>query len=73
MAVRKVVMAGDPRLKAKNELVVNYKSPKIQKLVEDRLAEEFLNKRFDDGDTVTVDAGNGELTFSKTRLADETP
>jgi ATP-dependent Clp protease ATP-binding subunit ClpC len=45
----------------------------IQKLVEDRLAEEFLNKRFDDGDTVTVDAGNGELTFSKARLADETP
>jgi ATP-dependent Clp protease ATP-binding subunit ClpC len=45
----------------------------IQKLVEDRLAEEFLNKRFDDGDTVTVDAGNGELTFSKARQADETP
>ena len=45
----------------------------IQKLVEDRLAEEFLNKRFDDGDTVTVDAGNGELTFSKTSPADETP
>lgn len=45
----------------------------IQKLVEDRLAEEFLNKRFDDGDTVSVDAGNGELTFSKARLADETP
>jgi ATP-dependent Clp protease ATP-binding subunit ClpC len=45
----------------------------IQKLVEDRLAEEFLNKRFDDGDTVTVDAGNGELTFSKARPADETP
>jgi len=45
----------------------------IQKLVEDRLAEEFLNKRFDDGDTVTVDAGNGELTFSKALPADETP
>jgi ATP-dependent Clp protease ATP-binding subunit ClpC len=45
----------------------------IQKLVEDRLAEEFLNKRFDDGDTVTVDAGNGELTFSKARQADESP
>jgi ATP-dependent Clp protease ATP-binding subunit ClpC len=45
----------------------------IQRLVEDKLAEEFLNKRFDDGDTVTVDAGNGELTFSKALPADETP
>jgi ATP-dependent Clp protease ATP-binding subunit ClpC len=36
----------------------------IQRLLEDRLAEEFLNKRFDDGDTVQVDAGNGELVFT---------
>ena len=41
----------------------------IQKLVEDRLAEEFLNKRFDDGDTVAIDAGNGELTFSRPPFA----
>jgi ATP-dependent Clp protease ATP-binding subunit ClpC len=45
----------------------------IQKLVEDRLAEEFLNKRFDDGDTVAIDAGNGELTFSKVVLGDDAP
>jgi ATP-dependent Clp protease ATP-binding subunit ClpC len=44
----------------------------IQRLVEDRLAEEFLNKRFDDGDTVLIDAGNGELTFTKAAPADET-
>ena len=43
----------------------------IQRLVEDRLAEEFLNKRFDDGDTVHIDAGNAELTFSKVTPADE--
>jgi ATP-dependent Clp protease ATP-binding subunit ClpC len=45
----------------------------IQKLVEDRLAEEFLNKRFDDGDTVAIDAGNGELTFSKVLSPDDKP
>lgn len=35
MAVRKVIEAGDPRLKAKNKLVSNYKSPKVQKLIKD--------------------------------------
>jgi ATP-dependent Clp protease ATP-binding subunit ClpC len=45
----------------------------IQRLVEDRLAEEFLNKRFDDGDAVMIDAGNGELIFSKASPDDETP
>ncbi len=43
----------------------------IQHLVEDRLAEEFLNKRFDDGDLVHIDAGNGELIFSKAPSPDE--
>ena len=38
MAVRKVIMAGDPRLKAKNILVKNFKSPKIQKLIKDLIA-----------------------------------
>jgi peptide deformylase len=38
MAARKVIMAGDPRLKAKNKLVSNYKSSKIQKLVKDLTA-----------------------------------
>lgn len=38
MAVRKVIMAGDPRLKAKNTLVSNVKSPKIQKLIKDLIS-----------------------------------
>jgi len=37
----------------------------IQKLVEDRLAEEFLNGRFTDGDTIEVEAGNDQLEFTK--------
>jgi ATP-dependent Clp protease ATP-binding subunit ClpC len=44
----------------------------IQHLLEDRLAEEFLNKRFDDGDLVHIDAGNGELIFTKAPSSDET-
>src|SRR3989344_316801 len=35
MAVRKVIKAGDPRLKAKNKLVPNFKSPKTKKLIKD--------------------------------------
>ena len=35
MAIRKVIMAGDPRLKAKNKTVSDYKSPKTQKLIKD--------------------------------------
>ena len=38
MAARKVIMAGDPRLKAKNLLVKDYKSPKIQKLIKELIA-----------------------------------
>ena len=38
MAVRKVIMAGDPRLKAKNEVVLDYKSPKVQKLIKDLIS-----------------------------------
>jgi peptide deformylase len=35
MAVRKVIMAGDPLLKAKNKLVKNPNSPEIQKLIKE--------------------------------------
>ncbi len=35
MAIRKIIMAGDPRLKAKNKFVLDHKSPKIQKLIKD--------------------------------------
>ncbi len=38
MAVRKVVMAGDPRLKARNKLVSNIKSPRIKKLIKDLIS-----------------------------------
>lgn len=35
MAIRKLVEAGNPLLKAKNKLVKNYKSPQIKKLIKD--------------------------------------
>jgi peptide deformylase len=35
MVVRKVIMAGDPRLKAKNQSVKDFKSPNVQKLIKD--------------------------------------
>jgi len=35
MAIRKVIQAGNSLLKAKNKLVSNYNSPKIQKLIKD--------------------------------------
>jgi peptide deformylase len=38
MAVRRVIRAGDPRLKAKNKQVYNVKSPEIQKLIKDLIA-----------------------------------
>jgi ATP-dependent Clp protease ATP-binding subunit ClpC len=44
----------------------------IQRLVEDRLAEEFLNSRFTDGDTVGIEAGNGQLEFTKVSPNHET-
>lgn len=35
MAIKKVIQAGDPRLKSKNKLVSKINSPEIQKLVKD--------------------------------------
>jgi ATP-dependent Clp protease ATP-binding subunit ClpC len=37
----------------------------IQRLVEDRLAEEFLNDRFHDGDTIKLELQNDIIVFSK--------
>jgi ATP-dependent Clp protease ATP-binding subunit ClpC len=37
----------------------------IQRLVEDRLAEEFLNDRFHDGDSIRLDLENDQIVFSK--------
>lgn len=38
MAVKKVIMAGDPKLKIRNKVVSDYKSPKVQKLIKDLIA-----------------------------------
>ena len=35
MAIRKVIEAGDPRLKVNNKLISNFKSPKTKKLIKD--------------------------------------
>jgi peptide deformylase len=35
MAIRKVIKAGDPRLKAKNILVKDFSSPEVKKLIKD--------------------------------------
>jgi ATP-dependent Clp protease ATP-binding subunit ClpC len=45
---------------------------KIQRLVEDRLAEEFLNEAFHEGDTVRIAFKNNALTFITAPVADET-
>lgn len=44
----------------------------IQRLVEDRLAEEFLNERFHEGDTVKVDFDKEDLKFTTIQAVDET-
>jgi ATP-dependent Clp protease ATP-binding subunit ClpC len=44
----------------------------IQKLVEDRLAEEFLNNKFTDGDTIEIDLKDGHLEFTKVSKEHET-
>jgi ATP-dependent Clp protease ATP-binding subunit ClpC len=43
----------------------------IQRMVEDRLAEEFLANNFHDGDTILVDRLNDELVFTAVQAADE--
>jgi ATP-dependent Clp protease ATP-binding subunit ClpC len=44
----------------------------IQRLVEDRLAEEFLKDRFQEGDTVKLDVEKEEIVFTKADSPDET-
>jgi ATP-dependent Clp protease ATP-binding subunit ClpB len=41
----------------------------IQRLLENPLARELLEGRFSDGDTVRVDARDGELVFEKAEVA----
>lgn len=38
MAVRKVIQAGDPRLKAKNKIVKNFNSPEAKKVIKDLIS-----------------------------------
>lgn len=38
MAIRKVIQAGDPKLKANNKIIKDYKSPKIQKIIKDLIS-----------------------------------
>jgi ATP-dependent Clp protease ATP-binding subunit ClpC len=45
---------------------------KIQRLVEDRLAEEFLQDHFHEGDTIRMALEGNELTFQPAQVADET-
>jgi ATP-dependent Clp protease ATP-binding subunit ClpC len=45
----------------------------IQRLLEDRLAEEFLGGKFQDGDAIDIDLEDKSLVFTKARQKDETP
>ncbi|HLV32151.1 MAG TPA: ATP-dependent Clp protease ATP-binding subunit [Chitinispirillaceae bacterium] len=45
----------------------------IQRLVEDRLAEEFLSDHFHEGDTVRLDLKKDEIVFSKNNKKSTTP
>jgi ATP-dependent Clp protease ATP-binding subunit ClpC len=45
----------------------------IQRLLEDRLAEEFLGGKFQDGDSIDIDLDDKSLVFTKARQKDETP
>lgn len=60
MAIRKVIMAGDPRLKAKNKLVSDYKSPKIQKLIKDLIS---TNKKADLIGIAASQIGENHMVF----------
>ena len=44
----------------------------IQRLVEDRLAEEFLSDKFHDGDSIRIELENSTIIFKKARTKDET-
>jgi ATP-dependent Clp protease ATP-binding subunit ClpB len=45
----------------------------IQRLLENRLALELLEGRFADGDTVRVDASDGELVFERAEVSEPAP
>ena len=43
----------------------------IQRMLEDRLAEEFLADKFHDGDIIGVDLENNDIVFTKVQQVDE--
>jgi ATP-dependent Clp protease ATP-binding subunit ClpC len=44
----------------------------IQRYIEDQLAEEFLEGKFNDGDTIRIESKNDSLVFTKADVPDET-
>jgi peptide deformylase len=60
MAIRKIIMAGDPKLKARNKLVSNYNSPKIQKLIKDLIT---TNKKADLIGIAASQIGENHMVF----------
>ena len=60
MAVKKVIQAGDPRLKTKNKIVSNHKSSKIQKLIKDLIS---TNKSADLIGIASTQIGENYMVF----------
>ena len=60
MAVRKVIQAGDPRLKTKNKTILNYNSPKIRRLINDLIS---TNKSADLIGIAATQIGENHMVF----------
>ncbi len=60
MAVKKVIQAGDPKLKASNKIVKDYKSPIIQKLIKDLIS---TNKSADLIGIASTQIGENYMVF----------
>lgn len=60
MAVRKVIQAGDPKLKAKNKIVKNFHSTKIQNLIKDLIS---TNKSADLIGIASTQIGENYMVF----------
>lgn len=60
MAVRKVIQAGDPKLKAKNKIVKNIQSTKIQNLIKDLIS---TNKSADLIGIASTQIGENYMVF----------
>lgn len=60
MAIRKVIQAGDPKLKANNKIIKDYKSPKIQKIIKDLIS---TNKSADLIGIAATQIGDNYMVF----------